>query len=257
MAAIEGIEAAIRDLIAEEDKIEADRQRNNENRDLYAQEAMANWARWMFWATVGTAVVTLLSLVLIGFTLRYTRKAAEHTEGMLRQAERATIAAEGAVDATRDIGEKQVRAYLHVKSVEFIVSGDGIGARILIANAGQSPAIGCSARIKIEIDGKTEEILKMPLPNIAANSEALRTIEPFGRKSDPLLFGNRYTAFVEVIGKDVFDAEIGATSMRTAHIMNEPKSGQFYDLMDAEGFYPDAAVKFLVNRGASKKDNHE
>jgi hypothetical protein len=204
---LKNIEAAIRDLIAEEDQIAANAQQNREKRDLEAQEGMARWAEWMFYATAATVALTLAALFAIIRTLHHTRRAADYTKDMLVEANRSAAAAEDAVAATRDVGEKQVRAYLHVKSVAFVISGDGFGAKLLLANAGQSPAIGCAAIIKIEIDGKTTVNLKMPLPNVAANSETLRTIEPHGRKNDLALVGKRYTAFVKVVAKDVFDCE--------------------------------------------------
>lgn len=260
LPAIKGIEAAIRDLIAEEDKIEADRQRNQEGRDLEAQESMAKWARWMFWATLGTAAVTIVGLVLIGFTLNYTKKAAEHTEGMLRQAERATIAAEDAVIATRDIGEKQVRAYLHVKSVTLTIGedGDSVGATLSIANAGQSPAIECSALVTVETDNRGAAMLRVPLPNIAANSETTRTLKPAPRDTFVLIGVKRFTASVAIEAKDVFGKAIGATSMRTIYDKRGVNIGGSYELEDAEGYLPDAAVKLLASgKGRFGPNKHE
>ena len=45
---LQGIEAAIRDLIAEENEIERQRQEDRDVRDLEAQENMARWAKAMF-----------------------------------------------------------------------------------------------------------------------------------------------------------------------------------------------------------------
>lgn len=250
LTAIEGIESAIRDLIAEEDQIEAERQRQNESRDLNAQEAMAKWARWMFWATIGTALVTLVGLILIGFTLRYTRKAAEHTEGMLRQAERATIAAESAVEATRDIGEKQVRAYLHVTNVGFSLgekTGE-VGVRLTVANAGQSPAVAAKGLVVFEGDRKEPIVIEVPLPNIAASSCTTREIRQIkGKGSAAGLDGaKRITVFITVTAEDVFGHDIKAVSMRTIGIPNGAKAGQSYEPEDAEGFFPDRAIEFLA-----------
>ncbi|TMM55396.1 hypothetical protein [Sulfitobacter sabulilitoris] len=145
LAAIKGIEAAIRDLIAEEDQIETERQRKNESRDLNAQEAMAKWARWMFWATIGTAFVTLVGLILIGFTLRYTRKAAEHTEGMLIEAKATTLAAKESVTVTRKIGMSQVRPWIKctIEMNAGLMANKGslpFSLNVSVQNVGNGPA---------------------------------------------------------------------------------------------------------------------
>jgi hypothetical protein len=155
LLAVKGIETAIRDLIAEEDQAEADRQRQNESRDLNAQEAMAKWALWMVWVTAGTAALTFLSLILIGFTLRYTRKAAEHTEGMLTEARSTTKAANETVALTRQMGFVQSRAYVGFSEMVGKLTPDGrIVVWAQIRNAGQTPATRVMATLEAHvIDG--------------------------------------------------------------------------------------------------------
>ena len=249
--ALEGIEAAIRDLIAEEDKVEASRKQDAESRDLNAQEAMAKWAFLMTIATIGGVIATFVGLVLIGKTLHHTRRAADYTRDMLKEADRSAAAAEGAVAATRDIGEKQVRAYLHVKDFSFCIGKkDGeIGATVSVANAGQSPAIGVKAVIAFQSHRQEPVILDVPFPNIAANSEKTRTQKPSTQKGSGIGIkgAERITAYVTITAKDVFGQDIDAVSMRTMHISGGAKVGGVYAPEDAEGYFPDEAVKLLAN----------
>lgn len=71
--ALKGIETAIRNLVAEEDKIQAQRREDAEGRDLEAQEGMALWAEWMFYTSTATVVLTLAALFAIVRTLHHTR----------------------------------------------------------------------------------------------------------------------------------------------------------------------------------------
>jgi hypothetical protein len=88
---IQGIEAAIRDLIAEDDEIARQRQENREVRDLEAQEDMALWAMWMFFATLATVIVTVIGVCLIFRTLKYTKEAAIYAK-IAAEAAKETVA---------------------------------------------------------------------------------------------------------------------------------------------------------------------
>ena len=90
--------------------------------DLLAQERMAYWTTWL-------AFLTALGLGALIWTLRLTRQT---------------------VDVTREIGDKQTRAYIDVWSAKMISpnsetditwhSDRGIKAKILIKNFGMTPA---------------------------------------------------------------------------------------------------------------------
>lgn len=150
--ALKNIEAAIRDLIAEEDKIAAEDQDRREERDLNAQEGMAKWAELMFYATAATVLLTLAALFAIVRTLHHTKRAADFAEGMLIEARATTKAARDTITVTREIGAKQVRPYISYSGFSF----DGIKVfrdgredfdsvgnfifDITIRNSGQSPA---------------------------------------------------------------------------------------------------------------------
>lgn len=150
-AALEGIEAAIRDLIAEEDKIAAEAQQNREQRDLEAQEDMAIWAERMFYATAATVALTLVALYAIIRTLHHTRRAADYTEGMLVEAKATTVAAVTNVEIAQTTSTNQLRPWLafrgfnnmHLQDTQNNGSQEpiGIGFQPILENFGQSPAI--------------------------------------------------------------------------------------------------------------------
>jgi len=200
LTAIKGIETAIRDLIAEEDKIEADHQRKNEKRDLDAQEAMAKWARWMFWATFGSAGVTLVGLILIGFTLSYTRKAAEYTDGLLDQARKATVATIGAVEAAESanvVSTKNAfidqRPWVSVEVIEFqhvdvdtVQNIQRLGFRhfsaivsIRVINTGKTPAQSVEVWVAaVNDEGMAKALEAVILPNNDHNGHSLIGVIP-------------------------------------------------------------------------------
>lgn len=98
---LESIEAAIRDLVSDEDQAERSDQEAREQRDLAAQEQMAWWAQWMFWATFATVLLTFAALVAILRTLHHTRRAADSAEDMVIEAEKTTAAAVQTIQAER------------------------------------------------------------------------------------------------------------------------------------------------------------
>ena len=103
--------------------IEAREQQSQDTRDLHAQEWMAKWAKWMFWAAAVGSGAALYGLWL----LRRTWEEAKRT-----------------ADIAREIGEAQVRAYLTVDQVTIFSEGVEGGVRWTITptirNSGQSPA---------------------------------------------------------------------------------------------------------------------
>ncbi len=102
----------------------ADEQNAKDN--LKAQQDMAKWAQRMFFVGFAEAVITLLGVALVGFTLAATRHAAN--------------AAGDAVRETRRIGEAQVRAYISCESATYAVMDIGVTIWPIFRNTGQSPA---------------------------------------------------------------------------------------------------------------------
>ena len=69
---------------------------------MVAQEGMALWAEWMFYAAAATTLLTFIALVAIIRTLHHTRRAADSAENMLTQTEKSTAAAISASVAATD-----------------------------------------------------------------------------------------------------------------------------------------------------------
>lgn len=121
--ALEGIEAAIRDLEAEIDEVEKDRQRKNERRDVEAQEDMARWAFWMFVSTVVVAVITALGVTFVWLTLKETAAGVF----VMRHEQRPWICYERYINqgfADSVLGNRRVPYYILIKLV-FVNRGSG------------------------------------------------------------------------------------------------------------------------------------
>jgi hypothetical protein len=84
---------------------------------------MAFWAKWMFWATVGSLAVSLAAIIFAFLSFRESRKSAND--------------ARKASQDSRQVGEFQTQAYVYAASARF-----GEGGNILIAckNGGSTPA---------------------------------------------------------------------------------------------------------------------
>jgi len=160
--AFERIESAIRDLVSEKDENARQRQDNREKDDLEAQQNMAFWAKFMFWATVAAVIVTGMGVALVGFTLRHTRRAADYAGDMVKEAKLTTAAANETISVTRDIGQKQARAYVGIGTVTVKMNDDGIiGAVVEIENTGQTPALNVICGVTLTI---CPFPLRKPLP---------------------------------------------------------------------------------------------
>lgn len=174
---LDKIEAAIRDLITQERAAQGQGPKDEEIRDLEAQEGMALWAKAMFWATIAAVVLTFAGIVLIWRTLHHTRRAANHTEGMLGEAKETTKSARDAVDEAKaatqaartsaakayeisaravanseKMGEIQVRAYLIISGVKARWSEKETPTlSITIRNSGQTPAGNVTVKAKCSL----------------------------------------------------------------------------------------------------------
>jgi hypothetical protein len=141
-SALKAIEAAIRELVAEEDAIESKRQKQREIADLQAQQDMARWAEFMVWATWAGVALTFVAVVLIARTLHHTKRAAIAAEDAVKEAKNATAAALKTVAVTRDLGVRQLRAYINLDGAnitDFRAGNDPL-ITIRIKNYGVTPA---------------------------------------------------------------------------------------------------------------------
>lgn len=84
--------------------------------DLVAQQQMASWAQWMFWATMASVVVSALALFGLLTSLRQTA---------------------AAIKDNRQVGEATAQAYVHAVEAEF---GSSLNILVSLMNSGSSPA---------------------------------------------------------------------------------------------------------------------
>ncbi len=140
--ALNKIESAIRDLITQQSSPQSEPPKDNEIRDLEAQEGMALWAKRMFWATLAAVVVTFMGIVLIGFTLFHTKRAADFAGHMVDEAKATTQAAKESIKSTRISAERQLRAYvsIDIERMRFNPKSRKFEINYLIKNVGQTPA---------------------------------------------------------------------------------------------------------------------
>lgn len=175
--ALERIESAIRDLVAEEDEIERQRQMERDGRDLDAQEAMAKWAFWMFVATAATVILTFIALVAIVRTLHHTRRAADYAK-------------EG-VEITQQIGQAEVSAYVYCTAASYERRKDSITVVLELSNVGNSPASDVAARGKVIVQD-VGGLRTMPrVHRWVASKETKASFEPIaprGKITDSLVF---------------------------------------------------------------------
>ena len=125
---IEGIENAIRDGIAEQNKPPDSVKEQREKDDLDAQEWMAIWAAAMFAATIASVIVTIGGLVLIKRTLDVTVdtvKAANTTNELFLLAH-----------------NEEMRPRIFVKPIEigYVKEGQHPFVKFEIQNQGKTPA---------------------------------------------------------------------------------------------------------------------
>lgn len=119
------------------EKIKSARETQRSEEDLQSQKDMASWALGMLivsgllgFFSLGVAIYVA---VIVRDTLNTSKEATEATI-------KASKATEEAANETRNIGRKQVRAYLSGRGGEFSLGKEEIICRFVIRNTGQSPA---------------------------------------------------------------------------------------------------------------------
>lgn len=148
LPAIKGIESALREQIAKEDKAESERKEKREVEDLVAQKDMARWAERMFWAAFASLVLTAIGVGLILWNLFYARDLARTSTEMAGHAALSTEAAIEAAHSTAAsvrVAQQSSRAWLKLYPVKARVRfRDGkphVSIQIQAKNIGASPAI--------------------------------------------------------------------------------------------------------------------
>ncbi|MBZ0217745.1 MAG: hypothetical protein K8F25_14400 [Fimbriimonadaceae bacterium] len=239
--ALKGIEGAIRDLIADENEIDRQRQNQRGIDDLQAQQDMALWAKGMFWTTFVTVLLTAVALYAIVRTLHHTRRAADSAKDMVVESVKVTKAARVAnkianeanaaaikanqaanraardgVKVTRDIGQAQTRAYitcLSCRAVNVFVN-HAPGAQIVVKNTGQTPGGNLQVRVGMHV-------------------------RPFPERNDKILFAgeNRTTLGLESGQEEPYEFTRGTNLNGTEIAEIGAKTGALY--FDIEIEYTD------------------
>ncbi|MDA3877362.1 MAG: hypothetical protein PF483_09765 [Halothiobacillus sp.] len=118
------------------ENISADQSANQPQYDLKTQQDMAEWGYGSFLLSIFTFALSITGVVAVLVSLGQTRKALNHA---------------GEANAiSKEIGEKQVRAYLTITSSTFIMNKiNKLIFEIDLRNSGQSPALNLSIQATI------------------------------------------------------------------------------------------------------------
>lgn len=122
----------------------AENKRDNETRDLHAQEWMAFWALMMFFVTVLMTIVTVIGVIFVGRTLT----------------------------VTREIGKAQTRGYVHADKANFFWGGKAEKRPRVTFNivlTGQTPAKWYKVRASHFVLQHNDETLEIPWASLSEN----------------------------------------------------------------------------------------
>jgi hypothetical protein len=161
--------------------------------DLATQQSMAESTSVAAWSAVFTAILTVIGVILLGYTLYFTRETLVASQAVAEETRKATRAAQEAVIVTREIGQAQARAYLSVNSVAISITqdvfdpdGDEPSVKTPVAkvivwmnNSGQSPARNVRFKISVETarihplpDNYTVNGIYYPIPDMPVHGES-------------------------------------------------------------------------------------
>lgn len=185
LAPIQGIEAAIRDLVAEQRRAAGEEPDEHEIRDLKAQEEMARSAFWMLVAAWASVALTLIGVLLIWRTLKATREAANYAKSAsdaawetVDQAKQATAAALQTVQADR--------AWMLYNHTMGVPNGDredpdktiGFEFTMLFRNSGRSPAVRATVDSNLYTINPEDSLPKVPAEAARADKDLVGNAGP-------------------------------------------------------------------------------
>ena len=137
-----GLEAArLRECIAEQ--MEASRENERGERDLRAQQDMAEWAFWMFFVSAVTMGLTAVALWFVKGTLDATRRAVEDTS----EATRAMHAANEIARENMELENRPILQFVGFELSEWGESRDKMLLRAQWQNIGKMPARPVGTRV--------------------------------------------------------------------------------------------------------------
>ncbi len=170
--------------------------------DLAAQQSMANSTRGMEWAAWATVGLSFVGVILLGFTLLYTKETLGEANATARHARRQ------ADDAER-FGRLQNAAYLSFVEGKCVILNNTPIFEIVVKNDGNSPAINAGvqfARVNCDFreTNSTDELLIQHREYVGSIApKGTHTIRMSNDMWDFLDFGHR-----EFIDKAEYDLEI-------------------------------------------------
>jgi hypothetical protein len=159
-----------------------------EEQDLKAQREQATWAFWAVAAASASVGLTGVGVVLLFFTLRYTRDAAVAAKQTVIEAQKATAEAEKATAAAvqantllSENSELELRAYLSVEPAGIILLGgqlNGLG-HVDVRNVGKLPARNVAVFVHMKILNTGEPSSPDTVFPVDTDNEAVsRVIQP-------------------------------------------------------------------------------
>ncbi len=178
----------------EYDQVIPNWEKQHSARDLIAQEGMAKWTFWILIVTGINVVVTVAGVILVYFTLKHSRRAADAAFDMVEEAKATTEAAKGAALAafnqatTADNASRRLeRPYLFPK-VEHVGGLHNPGARniahikIRLHNHGRLPATLVSINTRLVDHPETTSLILS-----ASSEQRFYEIIETGGRSDELI----------------------------------------------------------------------
>lgn len=116
------------------------------------------WAQWAM------AFFSFVALLISGWAVWLLSETLDATRKTLKSAEDANTAAKDAVKVARDIGDRQLRAYLGVSNFALVVDGDTLFVDWKIVNHGQTPAYDVNMIIHFDFaDSDSTDIIRASL----------------------------------------------------------------------------------------------
>ncbi|WP_018061915.1 hypothetical protein [Caulobacter sp. UNC279MFTsu5.1] len=134
-------------------------------KDLRAQEAMAEWAKWMCIVTGIQAFIGLASLLGLAFTVVFAKSSADDSG-------RSADAASQALEHTVETSKRQLRAYVSVQQSSCeVYGGADPEVRVIFRNSGQTPARFRSAGVLV-----FHPVNQVVMPQVSYAAEPYREI---------------------------------------------------------------------------------
>ncbi|MDF1732963.1 MAG: hypothetical protein P1U49_15775 [Minwuia sp.] len=161
LTAIENLIKRIATAIeAEENQEDRSWEKDYASRDLDAQEGMAKWTFWILITTGASVVVTAAGVILVYFTLKHSRRAADAAFKMVDEAKETTKAGKDAALAAFNQAKTAENAYRRLERPYLLLRVEHVGGlhkpgsntahiKIRFHNHGRLPAVLVSVKLRL------------------------------------------------------------------------------------------------------------